>query len=214
MGVGWLSPLWGTTGKNGAHGAKANRAEVPPNGAGRRAPPCVPKDGESLGAGGEAALPPYLGRPPTLPRCRDPGVGGNPVRAIHSRPAARLVSLGTGTVCIPGEDVVGPTLERGTGGDRRRPLALLACGPRVDQACVARGGSGAPRGGPWLARETPAGCPDKQAPPGNRLGRGALAGSGPGTSPCIDGLSLVTGMVVPQRPVYPNHAHDGGCWTT
>jgi hypothetical protein len=43
---------------------------------------------------------------------------------------------------------------------------------------------------------------------------GALAGSGPGTSPCIDGLSLVTGMVVPQRPAYPNHAHDGGCWTT
>jgi hypothetical protein len=27
---------------------------------------------------------------------------------------------------------------------------------------------------------------------------GALAGSGPGTSPCIDGLSLVTGMVVPS----------------
>jgi hypothetical protein len=36
---------------------------------------------------------------------------------------------------------------------------------------------------------------------------GALAGSGPGTSPCIDGLSLVTGMVVPQRPADPNHAH-------
>jgi hypothetical protein len=32
---------------------------------------------------------------------------------------------------------------------------------------------------------------------GNRLVRGALAGSGPGTSPCIDGLSLVTGIVVP-----------------
>jgi hypothetical protein len=27
---------------------------------------------------------------------------------------------------------------------------------------------------------------------------GALAGSGPGTSPCIDGLSLTTGMVVPS----------------
>jgi hypothetical protein len=41
-------------------------------------------------------------------------------------------------------------------------------------------------------------APDKRAPPGNRLAGGALAGSGPGTSPCIDGLSLVTGMVVPQ----------------
>jgi hypothetical protein len=43
-------------------------------------------------------------------------------------------------------------------------------------------------------------APDKRAPPGNRLARGALAGSGPGTSPYIDGLSLVTGMVVPKRP--------------
>jgi hypothetical protein len=46
-------------------------------------------------------------------------------------------------------------------------------------------------------------APDKRAPPGNRLARGALAGSGPGTSPCIDGLSPVTGMVVSQRPACP-----------
>jgi hypothetical protein len=37
---------------------------------------------------------------------------------------------------------------------------------------------------------------------------GALAGSGPGTSPCIDGLSLVSGMVVPQHPACSNHLQD------
>jgi hypothetical protein len=95
-----------------------------------------------------------------------------------------------------------------TAGDRWKPLVPMMCGPIVDQACVARGGSGAPRGGPWLARETPAGCP-RQASPARAIALlgGALAGSGPGTSPCIDGLSLATGMVVPQRPAYPNHAH-------
>ena len=41
-------------------------------------------------------------------------------------------------------------------------------------------------------------APDKRAPPGNRLARGALAGSGPGTSPCIDGPSPTAGMVVPS----------------
>jgi hypothetical protein len=67
----------------------------------------------------------------------------------------------------------------------------MACGPNVDQACPACGGSGAPHRGPCLARETPAGCP-RQASPAWRspcLG-GALAGSGPGTSPFVDGLSL------------------------
>jgi hypothetical protein len=39
--------------------------------------------------------------------------------------------------------------------------------------------------------------------------RGALAESGPGTSPYRDGLSLVTGMVVPQRPACSNHAPGG-----
>jgi hypothetical protein len=51
----------------------------------------------------------------------------------------------------------------------------------------------------WQGRPPPA-APDKRAPPTTALLGGALAGSGPGTSPCIDGLSLVTGMVVPQRP--------------
>jgi hypothetical protein len=43
-------------------------------------------------------------------------------------------------------------------------------------------------------------APDKRAPPGNRLARGSPGGVWAGTSPCIDGLSLVTGMVVPKRP--------------
>ena len=89
-----LSPIWGTTAKNGAYGATANRAELPPYSPGRRAPSCVAKDGESLGPGGQAALSPYLGWSPTLPRCRDPGPAGNPVRAIR-RPATHLVLLGT-----------------------------------------------------------------------------------------------------------------------
>jgi hypothetical protein len=59
-------------------------------------------------------------------------------------------------------------------------------------------GSDAPPGGPCLARQTPADCP-RQASPATAIALlgGALAGSGPGTSPCIDGLSLVTGIVVP-----------------
>jgi len=44
-----------------------------------------------------------------------------------------------------------------------------------------------------------AGCP-RQASPGRAIALlgGALAGSGPETSPCVDGLSLTTGMVVPS----------------
>src|SRR6266508_2892823 len=96
-----VPPKWGTTGKNGEYGAPANRAEVPTHSAGRRAPPCVTKDGQPLGAGGQAALPPHLGRPPTLPRPGDPGAAGNPVRAIGGRPAARHVFLGTPDACNP-----------------------------------------------------------------------------------------------------------------
>src|SRR5918993_4093592 len=95
------------------------------------------------------------------------------------------------------------------------PLVLMACGPNMDQTRPACGGSGAPPRGPWRARETPAGCP-RQASPAWAIALlgGALAGSGPGTSPCIDGLSLVTGMVVPQHPAGSNHIQDGGlAWT-
>jgi hypothetical protein len=82
-----------------------------------------------------------------------------------------------------------------------------------------KGGPGPPRSrgqrrSAWrtlAGKETPAGCP-RQASPAWAIALlgGALAGSGPGTSPCIDGLSLVTGMVVPQPPAGSNHAHYGG----
>src|SRR5215218_7570948 len=52
----------------------------------------------------------------------------------------------------------------------------MACGPNVDQARPARGGSGAPRGGPWLARRPPPAAPDKRARPGDRLVRGSPGG--------------------------------------
>jgi hypothetical protein len=40
------------------------------------------------------------------------------------------------------------------------------------------------------ARQVPPSAPDERAPPATALLGGALAGSGPGTSPCVDGLSL------------------------
>jgi hypothetical protein len=94
---------------------------------------------------------------------------------------------------------------------RWRPLetvanrsAPLACGPNVDQPRRERGQRrSASRTLPRQGRPPPA-APDKRAPPATALVGGALAGSGPGTSPCIDGLSLVTGMVVPQRPSSSN----------
>jgi hypothetical protein len=61
----------------------------------------------------------------------------------------------------------------------------------------------------WQGRPPPA-APDKRAPPATALLGGALAGSGPETSPCIDGLSLVSGVVVPQRLTSSNCAYDDG----
>jgi hypothetical protein len=89
--------------------------------------------------------------------------------------------------------------QRCTAGDRCEPLGSDGVWTKRGPGMPACGGSGAPRRGPRLARETPAGCP-RQASPAWAIALlgGALAGSGPGTSPCIDGLSLVTGMVVPS----------------
>jgi hypothetical protein len=60
-------------------------------------------------------------------------------------------------------------------------------------------------------KETPAGCP-RQASPARAIALvgGALAGSGPGTSPCIGGLSVASGMVVPQGCTCSNRTEDGG----
>jgi hypothetical protein len=73
----------------------------------------------------------------------------------------------------------------------------VACGPNVDQARPARGGSGAPHRGPWLARRPPPAAPDKRARPAIALLGGALAGSGPGTSPYV-------GAIPGQRHGYPS----------
>src|SRR5215207_4243326 len=106
--------------------------------------------------------------------------------------------------------------QRCTAGDRCEPLGSDGVWTKRGPGMPACGGSGAPPGGPWLARETPAGCP-RQASPAWAIALlgGAPAGSGPGTSPCIDGLSLVSGMVVPQHPAGSNHTHDGRwAWRT
>jgi hypothetical protein len=99
-------PQTGDDSKNGEDGAPANRAQVPAHGAGRRASPCVTKDGQPLGAGGQAALPPHLGRPPTLPRPGDPGPAGNPVRAILGRLSPRTSPVEPGTTVVRGSVAV------------------------------------------------------------------------------------------------------------
>ena len=89
------------------------------------------------------------------------------------------------------------------------------CGPTMDQ------GRSRSRGQRRSAWRTLAGKVDpRRLPPTSEpawaiaLLGGALAGSGPGTSPCIDGLSLVSGMVVPRHPAGSNHIQDGGlAWT-
>jgi hypothetical protein len=62
-----------------------------------------------------------------------------------------------------------------------------------------RGQRRSARRGPLAGKGDPAGCP-RQASPAWAIALlgGALAGSGPGTSPCVDGLSLTSGMVVPS----------------
>jgi hypothetical protein len=73
----------------------------------------------------------------------------------------------------------------------------------------AREGSGAHHRGPRLARQTPPAAPDKRAPPGNRLARGSPGGVWARDIPCIDGLSLVRGVLA-QRLTCSNRAHDDG----
>jgi hypothetical protein len=108
-------PHMGTLTRNGAYGATANRAEVPPYSAGRRAPSCIAQDGESLGPGGQTALPPYLGRPPTLPRSRDPGVGRRASRGGH----------GLGDPVLPGRMASDP------GVGHSRPVRVSSPGSRT-----------------------------------------------------------------------------------
>ena len=85
----------------------------------------------------------------------------------------------------------------------------MACGPNVDQARPARGGSGAPHRGPWLARRPRRLPPTSEPRLAIALLGGALAGSGPGTSPYV---GAVPGHRHggPQRPARSNPAHDHG----
>jgi hypothetical protein len=105
--------------------------------------------------------------------------------------------------------------EQWTAGDRWRPLGTARLRWHVDQTWTRHARSRGQRRSASRAlagKETPAGCP-RQVSPARAIALlgGALAGSGPGTSPNIGGLSLVTGMVVPQHAACSNHADDGGC---
>ena len=77
--------------------------------------------------------------------------------------------------------------------------APMACGSDVDRARPLAGAATLRLADLAWARQTPADYP-RQASPARAIALlgGALAGSGPGTSPCIDGLSLTSGMVVPR----------------
>jgi hypothetical protein len=104
--------------------------------------------------------------------------------------------------------------ERLTAGDRWRPLRTARIRWRVDQTWTRHSRSRGQRRSASRTlpgKETPAGCP-RQASPARAIALlgGALAGSGPGTSPYIDGLSAASGMVIPQRCTCSNRTEDGG----
>src|SRR4029453_9541870 len=91
---------------------------------------------------------------------------------------------------------------------RLRPLETVAnrsdpmvCGPNVDQAGPLAEAAAPSRSGPRAGKVAPRRLPPTSEPrPATALLGRALAGSGPGTSPSIDGLSLVTSTVIPKRP--------------
>jgi hypothetical protein len=87
--------------------------------------------------------------------------------------------------------------ERGTAGERCGPLGSAGMWTRRGPAHPARGGSGAPHGGPWQARQTPADCPrTSESRLGDRLVRGSPGG--------------VWARDIPlYRRAVPNHRHGG-----
>jgi hypothetical protein len=104
--------------------------------------------------------------------------------------------------------------ERCTAGDRWRPLGTARLRWHVDQTWTRHARSRGQRRSASRTlpgKETPAGCP-RQASPARAIALlgGALAGSRPGTSPCIGGLSAASGMVIPQRCTCSNRTEDGG----
>jgi hypothetical protein len=103
--------------------------------------------------------------------------------------------------------------ERCTAGDRYELLGSDGMWTKRGPAKPARGAATLRLADLCLARQTPPAAPDKRAPPGNRLVRGSPGGSGPGSSPCIGGLSPVTGMVVAQ-PLVQTMRLRWLAWTT
>ena len=115
------------------------------------------------------------------------------------------------------QDCSGGLRERCAAGDRWRPLGTARVRWDVDQTWtrhVPLVGAAARRVADlgWQDRPPPA-APTSEPRLGDRLVRGSPGGVWARTSPCIDGLSLATGMVVPQRPACST-MRDGGCWTT
>jgi hypothetical protein len=100
---------------------------------------------------------------------------------------------------------------------RWRPLRTARFRWRVDQTWTRHRSRGQRRSASrTLARKGDPRRLPRQASPAWAIALlgGALAGSGPGTSPCIDGLSLVTGMVVPSTLRVQTTRTMVGAWTT
>jgi hypothetical protein len=104
---------------------------------------------------------------------------------------------------------------------RRRPLetarngsAPMACGPNVDQARPLAGAA-ALRIADLAWQGDPRRLPPTSGPAwAIALLGGALAGSGPGTSPYVGGLSVASGMVIPQRCTCSNRTRTVAGWPT
>ena len=79
------------------------------------------------------------------------------------------------------------------------------------RACSACGGQRPSASRTLAGKGDPAGCP-RQASPARAIALlgGALAGSGPGTSLYIGGLSVASGTVVPPGCTCSNHTEDDG----
>jgi hypothetical protein len=86
----------------------------------------------------------------------------------------------------------------------------MACGPNVDRARPLAGAA-ALRVADLAWQGDPRRLPPTSEPhPGDRLVRGSPGGVWARTSPCIGGLSVASGMVIPQRCTCSNRTEDGG----
>ena len=129
--------------------------------------------------------------------------GGPPRRASDRWPGRLWSSVWSDRLCDLGE--------RRTAGDRCEPLGSDGVWPRRGPGAPRSRGVAALRVADLGWQGDPGRLPPTSEPAmAIALLGGALAGSGPGTSPCVDGLSLVSGKVVPQNPERSNHTEDDG----